>query len=202
MYNYNNQKVDWNALLAGLQKYEWIMKRFRMVDVEHDALFQRRFNGFYRVRRGEEFRLALFEFLEKNKNEKVTFEQAVMYFVQHFGRLEASFASKAVATINPNLPVWDSQVLANLNLEASKPYQPMHKRVPTTLRIYDRIRQWYDSFLETETAAEMLSDFDKRFPDKDLTNLKKVDLILWQTRTGNEKQDNPFSRQMKRQEIF
>jgi hypothetical protein len=35
-----------------------------------------------------------------------------------YGKLEASFASKLLATIDPNLPVWDKHVLRNTGLKA------------------------------------------------------------------------------------
>ena len=57
-----------------------------------------------------------FNFMEKYKTKDVIFEEVLRYFHSSFGRIEASFSSKLMATINPDKPVWDEFVLKNLGI--------------------------------------------------------------------------------------
>lgn len=46
---------DQTASSIGLDRYAYIMSRFNTTDVSSDNDFQRVFNGFYRVRRNEQW---------------------------------------------------------------------------------------------------------------------------------------------------
>ncbi len=56
----------------GLDKYQYIMSHFKTVDVSKDADFQSTFNGFYIVRRNEEWRKAYYNYFENTKNGNAT----------------------------------------------------------------------------------------------------------------------------------
>ena len=48
---------------------------------------------------------------------------------------------------------------------------------------YADIENWYKKFLTSDKGANWIEQFNKLIPEHDkLTDLKKVDLILWQTR--------------------
>jgi len=47
----------------GLDKYKYIMEKVKSTNVAVDAEFQRVFNGFYLVRRNEEWRRAYYDYL-------------------------------------------------------------------------------------------------------------------------------------------
>jgi len=95
------------------------MKTLKKVDVSTNREFKKRFNGFYRIRqRTPEFYDGFYKKLEASKEGKCpTFAEVLDYFWQQSHRIEASFSSKLVATINPELPVWDKEVLRNLKLK-------------------------------------------------------------------------------------
>ena len=95
-------------------------------------------------------------------------------------RLEASFSSKLVATVNPDLPVWDAEVLRNLQIK--KPLSTDKNRLKKTIEIYDEIIVWYANYLKNEKGQIQLAEFNNKFPNSGISDLKKIDLILWQTR--------------------
>lgn len=165
----------------GLKKYTNILELLHSVDVSESVDFQKAYNGFYRMRqRSEQFYSSYYSYMEKNKKSNPSFEQTLNYIYNELGRTEASFASKLVATINPNLPVWDSVVLNNLGLK-SPTYGGKNRR-NKIIDIYRKIIDWYDSFLESEEGKMALELFDTHYPDTPLTPLKKIDLIVWQIR--------------------
>lgn len=97
--------------------------------------------------------------------------------VKGIDSLEPSFASKMLATINPDKPIWDSRVLASLKLdkEWEKKWNVDH-----AIEIYDSIRDGYKKFESTKFCDECLKEFDSWFPDYDwISTTKKIDFLLW-----------------------
>jgi hypothetical protein len=99
------------------------------------------------------------------------------------GRYEASFASKLVATVDPDLPVIDSIVLRNPQLRLSTHTAP--QRISRIVELHAGLVTWFTAFLETETGRYLVERFRAEYPDAHITETKMVDLILWQTRTTN-----------------
>lgn len=165
----------------GLFKYLYIMERFHKTDVSKDLEFQKRFNGFYRIRqRKPEFYNEFYNFMKEHKDKEVSFDLVLEHFYNTFERVEASFSSKLVATINPNLPVWDEFILKNLGLK--KPAYGTKNRINKTIELYNSIIKWYEDFLQTDDSIRMIQLFDERYKGVDITDTKKIDLILWQIR--------------------
>ena len=112
------------------------------------------------------------------KKGNISFGEILLRLFQATGQIESSFASKMFATLNPDMPIWDSNVLKclRLQLKGSTPELKMSNAVV----LYDRICRWYELFLQTEEAKSMLSRFDRELSDfKSMTPTKKIDFILW-----------------------
>ena len=75
---------------------------------------RRRFNHFYRVRRGGAWQDAFYGLMGRAAKEQLQFRAVLDLLHMKTDRYEASFVSKLIATLNPNLPVIDSVVLKNL----------------------------------------------------------------------------------------
>ena len=162
----------------GIEKYNWIMKRVHETDVSSDVEFQRTFNGFYRMRqRPTSSYASYYTYLEKNKNNQdLSFEDTVTYLYQETGSIHASFSSKLLATVNPNMPIWDKFVLQNLGLRT--PYSYEKDRLQKTIQLDQKICDWY----KTDEAIKKLAGFNQQFPGVNITDVKKIDFILWSTR--------------------
>ncbi|MEK7103369.1 MAG: hypothetical protein AAB870_03410 [Patescibacteria group bacterium] len=175
--------TNWEQIKIGVQQYLYIMDLVRTSNVQKNEEFQRKFNGFYRImKKSKEFYEALYQYLEDNKNKEISFEQTLGFFEQKFHPLEASFSSKIVATINPNFPIWDSEVLARLNLKAPRSQLARDIRFKEIVKMYNEIVSWYSDFLGTEEAKRMIKIFDEKIGTVDITDIKRIDFILWQTR--------------------
>lgn len=160
------------------------MRLVNASNVQTNRDFQRAFNGFYKIRqRPKSFYRALYGYLEKNKNKEISFEQALSFFYRKFNRFEPSFSSKVVATINPNLPVWDSVVIKKLKLEVPKNNLNKAVRLKKMVLVYDDLIRWYIDFLKTNEARRVIKSFDRKVNAPNITDIKKADLILWQTRS-------------------
>ena len=98
------------------------------------------------------------------------------YLYQETGSIHASFSSKLLATVNPNMPIWDKFVLQNLGLRT--PYSYEKGRLQKTIQLYQKICDWY----KTDEAIKKLAVFNQQFPGTNITDVKKIDFILWATR--------------------
>jgi hypothetical protein len=165
----------------GLKKYLYIMENLHKVDVSCDKDFQKVFNNFYRVRRDSEFRAAYYKFMQRNKNNKaVTFEKILRYLHEKDGKVELSFSSKLLHTINPDFPIWDQYVTGNIGLQ--KP-EKSKNQMQDTINIYACLVSWYKNYTASQNGKKMIAIFDKRHPNGvHIAGTKKIDFILWQMR--------------------
>ncbi len=177
----NPEQVIQRRLVSsmGLDSYGEIMNCVRKTDVSSDLAFQRMFNGFYRVRRNAVWRdgyYRLFELVKQSGDYE--FGYILDEIFQMTGNVEASFASKMLATLNPQMPIWDKYVMQNLGLEAPAQHDP--NRMANTKARYAEIVNWYKIFLRTDNAKECLKQFDQVFPEyKWVSDVKKIDFFLW-----------------------
>jgi len=144
--------------------------------------FRRHFNRFYRVRRAESWRDAFYSLMGRALRERPGFPAVLALLHEATGRYEASFASKLVATLDPSKPVIDSIVLRNLGLHL--PATNVADRAERICKVYDRVVECFSDFLRTDDGASLVSKFRRRFPDANITKVKMLDLVLWQTRSG------------------
>ena len=96
------------------------------------------------------------------------------------GNIEASFASKLVATIDPENPVVDKFVLENVGLQL--PYTYASGRVEKIIEIYKQLQKRFKVFLETDNGEYLVARFKEEYPGVNITNIKMADLVLWQSR--------------------
>lgn len=169
------------ASSMGLDKYQFIMEQVNKTDISIDAEFQRTFNGFYIVRRNEEWRKAYYEYFESVKKGTPTFASILIHLYECTGNIEPSFSSKMLATIFPDKPIWDRYVVQNLNMELKG--RTKQERLENAMVLYTDIERWYADFLQTDKAKECIEVFDHVMPDyKHISSIKKIDSILWSIR--------------------
>ena len=164
----------------GLTKYLWLMEHVHGCDVRQDATFRRRYNHFYRVRQGPDWQAPYYALMEQAKIRPTTFADALRALADASGRVEASFASKLVATLDPSQPVIDQHVLRNLGLRM--PYAYEADRIGKVIDLHEALRRRYEELLAGEAGRSICERFRRRFPAANVTDLKRVDLVLWQHR--------------------
>lgn len=164
----------------GLQQYVWLQTKRDASDLRSDPLFRRQFNHFYRVRRSKEWQDRFYELLESFKGTKVSFPDVFDALYRATGRCEASFASKLLATLDPNMPVIDSIVLGNLKLRL--PPARSKDRVSRIYQLHAKLLACFTDYLATEDGQYLVMRFRETYPGIDVSQIKMLDLVLWQTR--------------------
>jgi hypothetical protein len=165
----------------GLESYCRIQKDLTTTDVSCDRGFQRRFNAFYRVRRNADWRSAFYSLLERQKVGPQPFAEVLRALSSATGRVEASFASKLVASVDPCKPVIDSYVLRNVGFSLLR-YGTVEARLARCVEVYGNLGERFAEFLATEQGRYLVARFEECYPHRQLTPVKMLDLVLWKTR--------------------
>lgn len=163
-------------------------------NIAADVSYQKNFTGYYRVRRDALWLQAFYQYLEENKtNRDISFETILRYLsgVEHTVRktgknpggkaktVEASFASKMLATINRDHPIWDSQVLHFFQIKVDDRLTGEDK-IRHCVEIYRQMEQEITQFIHSPAGKECIALFDETFPNcRDFSAYKKIDFYLW-----------------------
>lgn len=166
----------------GLAEYCWLQEHFRGTDVSKDREFQKKFNGFYRVRRDAQWQKSYYRLMEEaKKSNGISFTEILEHLKLKTDRIEASFASKLMATLDPNLPLIDKVVLKNLCLRL--PGYSAKDREQKTNNVYQELLKIYERLASSAKGRSICRKFQQRYPHSGITKVKMLDLVLWQIRT-------------------
>jgi len=167
----------------GICQYLEIMRQLPLVDVSRDRAFQRKYNAFYRVRqRPRVWYIEYYTYLESNKRGKPKFDTVLDHLFLTLGKYEPSFSSKLVATLNPHEPIWDRFVIKNIG--EVEPLYTDKNRVAKAKIVYKRIQDWYSKYIVSPEGKLAITTFNRLVAEHEsITDVKKVDFILWQTRS-------------------
>ena len=164
-----------------VERYALILELYKNSSIVDDNEFQRKFNAFYRVRRGAEWRAAFYEIFAREKGSTPSFATILNEIYQKTGNIEGSFTSKLLATINPNLPIWDQYVLKNIGLKVKETSK--EEKLKNAVELYGKMVDWYSEFLDSADGQQCIAEFDKCFPQYGyFSEIKKADFILWCSR--------------------
>ncbi|MCD7744319.1 MAG: hypothetical protein LUI13_03365 [Lachnospiraceae bacterium] len=168
-------------LLDGMNKYKQIMAVLYQTDVSTDMDFRRTFNRFFVMRsRTPLYYDKFYSFLEARKNVGATFEETLEELKSANGKLEVSFSSKLVHVIDPTQPIWDRNVsVLHFGMKVPGYGMPIAIRQKEVIKVYhDYCRRFYE-YLESNEGQELIHLFDGKHPNSGLTDVKKLDFILW-----------------------
>ena len=164
-----------------IERYAYIITYLPKTNVFENLEFQKVYNSFFKVRRNEQWRKIYYDIMERAKTNDLSFRDIITEIYQKTGRIEASFTSKLLASINTSRPIWDSFVLKNLGIKP-KGNTP-RERIDNACQIYDQLTIWYEKTLNSNEAKKYISEFDKYLPSYSwISNTKKIDFIIWSTR--------------------
>lgn len=177
------EKVLGKLTVSKLSTYDYLQNYLLLTNVTSDISYQTKFKGFYGAGpmpndRWQQF----FSILESEKwNKAIAFSQVLERVHTEYGSVEASFSSKIVATINPEMPVWDSKVLSNLNLDPPRQNMETERRMNRIVDLYAYIQQLSSEVIRSSEFENWRRRFDGTFPQfNHFTDVKKLDLFLWQ----------------------
>ena len=175
-------KAKIEKIHSGIEKYQYLRKQLFATDVSADRDFQKAFNGFFRMgRRTQSYYNDYYCYLQQHKESGISFATALTYLYQRHGRLEMSFVSKMVAIADPSFPIWDS-VVTKGHFGIIAPYAYAENRLQKGIERYEQYCRCYNAYMQSEEAKVKIAEFNKLFPSIEITDVKKLDFMLWQER--------------------
>lgn len=115
-----------------------------------------------------------------SNKEKPTF-YAAMKEIGKYGddKMQPSFVSKLVHSINKTEPIYDSKV--KIFLEKEEPQgDSIEERIKSAIQIYEEIKRFYKNDEYAVLREQMLTVFDEKFPwAKEISETKKIDFVIW-----------------------
>ena len=171
-------------LCKGLQKYKTIMEALLTTNVAEDKGFQKLYRDFYQMRPfySDDFAHAYFKLMESMKSWlSVSFDMAFERIKHIKGSYEMSFSSKLVHTIDPSLPVWD-KIVTRDHFHMKAPYSACKDRERACCKRYEDYRKRFCCYKDSPEGQVMIESFDTAFPNSGISDVKKIDFILWQDR--------------------
>ena len=137
-------------------------------------------NSFYKVRRNAKWREVFYKYFESIKDTKdIKYEDIITYLYKETGNVEASFSSKVLATINPNMPILDRSVLSNLNLKIDG--KTKEEKLNNAIKTYYKIIENENEMLNNLQIQKFIKEFKELFPEYELSNIKILDCLLWKS---------------------
>ncbi len=164
----------------GLKKYISIQSQLKSPNICSNSSFRKEFNHFYRVRRGAAWQDDYFALMALAQKKQLQFNDVIDLLYTATKRYESSFASKLTATLNPTSPVIDAWVLKNVGLRL--PYSYETNRADKIKSLYIALQACFTAFLKTTNGRYLVNEFKRVYPTTGVTEVKMVDLVLWQTR--------------------
>ena len=168
-----------------LDAYALTQNRLQQVDVSTDEEYQKTYNGFYRVRLPlTEAYSTYYNLIEKNKNNNnLSLEKILNELLAATQRVETSFGSKLIATVNPNVAPLDSIVLGHLGLLLpARTGQSNSERIKKCVNVHNQLVGRMNLLITKPEFQQLKERFVQKFPDYNFTDVKILDLLLWQYR--------------------
>jgi hypothetical protein len=168
-----------------LNAYALTQNRLRQVNVSTDQQYQKTYNGFYRVRLPfTEAYSVYYNLIEQNKNNN---EPSLAHILNELltatQRVETSFGSKLLATVNPNVAPLDSVVLGHLNLRLpTRTGQSDSARIQQCVNVHNQLVEQMNQLITKPQFQQLKTRFEEGFPGYNFTDIKILDLLLWQYR--------------------
>ena len=196
----NDIKRSLKNRIKGINIYLDLMKEAERFNID-----ERKYRSFYKMNRAKlpddfykEYFTCLKEYLKREdikmlkstdvEKIAIIYEETLKRLLPKSKRVEASFTSKLLATVNPNIAVWDSNVLSHLdNVKVPYSLKDKDEQIKRTVDSYKNLINTINA-LKNNEGKMFIEVFDKTlesvklestYPLSKVTSTKKIDLVLW-----------------------
>ena len=178
--------LDKPGLQAGINDYCYLLNNLYSTNVAEDAHYQDVFRKFYQMRKfySDEFASGYFQLLEELKADQnnVTFQEIFDRILGIQNTFEMSFSSKMLHMLQPENPIWDS-VVTKEHFGLCIPASGHKNRESACVQRYDLYKKRFYEYLHSDEGQMILTLFNQKFLDLEISDAKKIDFVLWQDRS-------------------
>lgn len=175
IFKRRNRK-KWNKDLA---VYDYLVREIDNAHVLPD--YSRKFNYFYQVRRNAAWRKKFYAIFHASRGKEIDFADIMDQLFKKTGQVEASFASKLAATLDPRLPIIDRHVLSYIGRKLPPSHKESKERILTIIALHREMKREFKKFLKHKTGKYLLKRFRAEHPLSTANEMKMLDFVLWQS---------------------
>ncbi len=170
--------------------YNFIKEQFNQTeDVRNNHLFQFTYRSFYRLDNAgltPEFKSRYFELLQEYRTKEISLKDICIDLYEYKTRkglnsVQFSFATKLANTINPNYPIYDSQVIKLFNFNQPYYLKDRDLKIDKYLEQYTYISSTQKDLLLNEHIITILNSMNNIFGESSvkMEESKKLDTLMW-----------------------
>lgn len=171
--------------------YLYLLREFKNRPVDTNLLFQFVFRSFYRLDNAgltNDFKREYFRLMEGHRHISGeipldTLVRALYRFPARNGHagIQFSFVTKLANAINPDYPIYDSEVAKVFAFQPPYPSRPFEDRLANYLGFYGKLRDAYKQILSENLMAQPRRLFRQKYADiaASVPELKVLDFIIW-----------------------
>jgi hypothetical protein len=169
--------------------YNFLQTEFKKQAVDQNYLFQFVYRSFYRLDNAglsKEFKDTYFRIMEECRNQTVDDLTEIIMRLYQIKRLKGdnsvqfSFATKLMNTIQPDYPIYDSEVATVFNFPTDC-IGDLDKRIGRYIGQHATIIETYREIIQDNLLKSSIDMFDDKFKNNRLSSNKKLDFIVWST---------------------
>jgi hypothetical protein len=178
--------------------YLFLAERFKASkDVRSDHVFQFVFRSFYRLDSGglsDAFKGAYFELLQKYRHGPLPDLRQLCEVLRQFptkkggNSLQFSFATKLLATLDPEQPIYDSLVASLFGYKRPDHLKDFSKRLEKLCSFYKSLSETSRWLAQRTEFCVVRAAFSEHEQWDELPPMKQIDFILWATGKAVSKQ--------------
>lgn len=178
-----------NLEYESIAVYLFLQEEFKKGSVTDNYLFQFVYRSFYRLDNAglsKGFKSEYFRVMEEYRKQTSIDPIDIVKRLYPFKRLKGdnsiqySFATKLINTINPEYPIYDSEIALVFRFPVHY-IKDINKRLERYQQQQACIIDTYKNIIESKCLKTTLKLFDERFKGNDLSVNKKLDFIVWST---------------------
>lgn len=173
-----------------LEVYKFIQKRYKSQNVKTDCLFQFVFRSYYRLDNAgltDGFKTKFFELLESNRccgePDLQQLTENLFKIPNYRGQnaLQFSFVTKLANTVNPSIPIYDSEVAKMYGFSAPLWYKGKDRRLEELLSFHRYMRKDYENMSKTEALSPALEALQRAYGEilDEIRTSRRIDFLLW-----------------------
>lgn len=162
-----------------LDVYDYLLSEMKNAHKLPD--YERKFNYFYQVRRNAAWRREFYRlfYALRHKSRKDSFAHILKTLFKRTNKVEASFASKLAAILDPNLPIIDRHVLSYIGEKLPPAQREAGERIAHIIKLHARMGREFRAFLGTPPGKYLLKKFKSEHPERRISAMKALDFVLW-----------------------
>jgi len=183
----NSAAIIDNLNQESIDVYNFLKKEFLQSDVTTNYVFQFVYRSYYRLDNAgltPRFKSEYFKIMQEERNKANQDLKGVLKRLYAFQNLrnqdnfQFSFVTKLFNTIDNNLPIYDSEVARVFGY--CWPYQNdfdiKYNKLKEQLEF---ITEAYNAIISEDFVKPATDLFDAKFPNHQLSDMKRLDFIVW-----------------------